>query len=64
MWSAQEEFLLPDTDPAVANYLDRLQTERAKDKKKIEDQADAGMVEKTPAWLSLHMTLAEKRALP
>lgn len=37
--------------------------ERAKDKKKLAEQADAGVVEKSPSWISLHMSLAEKRAL-
>ena len=60
---SQENFLLPDDDPAVTNYLEHLQAERAKDKKKLAEQADAGVAEKSPAWISLHMQLAEKRAL-
>ena len=58
----QDDFLLPDDDEAVLAYLQHLQEERANQAAKQQEQEEQG-VDKHPAWVNLHMSLAEKRPL-
>ena len=53
----QEQFLLEDDHPSVKNYLAYLQAEREAQKKREAATGDT----KVPAWISLHMQVAEKR---
>lgn len=55
-----DRFLLPDDHPAVAGYLAHLEGERDTQKKKAEESTAAA---KVPAWISLHMQVAEKRGV-
>lgn len=56
MFFAKDEFLLPDDDPRVLQYLDTLKSER--DKKLSKDEEKEERLEK---WMALHMSVAEKR---
>ncbi|CAK9069202.1 unnamed protein product [Durusdinium trenchii] len=53
-----DEFLLPDDDPRVLQYLDTLKSER--DKKLSKDEEKEERLEK---WMALHMSVAEKRGI-
>ncbi|CAK9056333.1 Uncharacterized protein SCF082_LOCUS30364, partial [Durusdinium trenchii] len=53
-----EDLLLDNDDEAVMAHLDRLSGERQEQEEQAA-QAD----EKTPGWISLHMTQADKRFL-
>lgn len=61
----QESFLLPDDHPAVIRNLRHLRAERDERlarQKELEEQAEAdGRAEKSPSWIGLHMSVAEKR---
>jgi len=60
---SQETFLLSPDAPAVRQHLEHLKAEREKENKKIAEQLESGGVEKSQAWISLHMSIAEKRFL-
>jgi len=47
----------------VTGFLVHLQKEREKERARAKEQSDAGNQEKSPAWISMHMSLAEKRFL-
>lgn len=60
---SQDEFLLEDDQVDVTGFLLHLQKEREKERARAKEQSEAGNVEKSPAWISMHMSLAEKRFL-
>lgn len=50
---------MDDDDDAVAMYLSHLRAEREKKEEKKDKENKT--FEKQPSWVSLHMTVAEKR---
>ena len=40
-----------------------LEKEREKERLRVKEQQEAGIQEKSPSWISMHMSLAEKRSL-
>eukprot|EP00438_Fugacium_kawagutii_P026240 Skav233555 [mRNA] locus=scaffold563:455381:456481:+ [translate_table: standard] len=53
-----DKFLLADDHPQVLRYLSHLEKERDAQQKRLDESTAP---EKVPAWISLHMQLAEKR---
>ena len=56
--AAEDSLLLRKDDYAVCNFKEQLSEQRLKDKEKEDLVAKS---DKQPAWVSLHMGVAEKR---
>lgn len=58
---AQDAFLLDCDEAVVHEHLECLDALRETERSKQEEQEEGGVAAKTPAWIQLRMSVAEKR---